>query len=89
MTEVGKAYLGRDGVVRWIGHKSKRGYFHCMWLAEEENVWYSGHPFKAGSREEGCVTEGGEVPAPQGGDTYRLVGPLGHIRECRVPEETT
>lgn len=81
LPEVGKAYLGRDGLIRWVTYQSTRGYVHLMWYHAETDAWHYGGRVKANQWENGGLSEGGEVPAPVAGDTCRFCGSLGFIRE--------
>jgi hypothetical protein len=78
--EVGKAYRGADGVLRWVYHRSTRGFFHIRWKDEESGRWNSGGIV---SRANWC---GGEVsPAPLPGSAVTLVGATGLAESYQVP----
>lgn len=70
--EVGKAYRGTDGTVRWCIKQSVRGYYECLWWDEAANVWYYGGKYKG----EGFPA-GAEVRAPQPGERYIRMGMFG------------
>ena len=46
-TLVGRASRCSDGLIRWITHKSRRGYYHLLWLNESDGVWHSGYMVRA------------------------------------------
>lgn len=79
--EVGKAYRGEDGIVRWITHRSTRGNLTVKWLEEETNVWYSGGIYRP---DEFHFLGTQEVRAPQPGETITLSGVYGTKREESV-----
>jgi hypothetical protein len=76
--EVGKAYRGTDGLVRWVTHESTRHIYSVLWLDEESSVWYSGGKYR---KNEAHYIVGPEDFAPQPGDHYILMGSLGTLRE--------
>lgn len=80
MPQVGKAYRSKtDGVVRWVVDKSTRGNYGLRWLDEKANQWHYGG--MAYPKELLAWVTGAEVPAPQPGDKYVLVGPTGVAQE--------
>lgn len=78
--KLGKAYRSKaDGVVRWVVSKSERGNYRFRWLSEKANQWHLGG--MARPKEMLAWVAGEEVPAPQPGDKYVLVGPTGVAQE--------
>ena len=77
---LGKAFRGADGIVRWVLTRSRRRQtYRVLWLDERENVWYFGGTVKV------AEWQGGEpYPAPQPGDPYQLCGALGTVRTARA-----
>lgn len=71
MIEVGKAYRGQDGVVRWARNVNRRNSYHLRWLDEERNIWHNGGVAKKDT------DLGYEVPAPQAGETVTVIGVMG------------
>ena len=84
--ELGRAYRCADGIVRWVVHRSRRGYFHLLWLVAklERGVWYSGGKMKSGDATFAAFSNAEPYPAPQPGETYVQMGVYGTPRECRV-----
>ena len=76
---VGRAFRCSDGLIRWITYKSRRGYYHLLWLNEQDGVWHSGYMVRSDKWQGGQ-----EVAAPQPGETYRLAGATGVITEYIV-----
>lgn len=83
--EVGRAYRCSDGVVRWVAHLSKRGYYHLLWLEEERNVWFEGGKMKQGDATFAAFEGAESYPAPQPGETYTQMGVYGRPRVWRLP----
>lgn len=79
---IGKAYRGRDGIVRWVIGRSRRGYYHLRWLNEEEGIWFNGGSIKADHWEQHGLGDLGEAAAPQSGDHYRMAGVMGTVYEA-------
>jgi hypothetical protein len=79
---VGKAFRCKDGVVRWVVHRSKRGRLHLRWLDEENQIWHFGSTI---SEEQFKVQIQHETLAPQPGDVFYLCGILGVVSKERVP----
>jgi hypothetical protein len=77
--EVGKAYRGTDGTVRWVVNKSTRGNYRCLCLDEREGVWVSGGVYRADR-----FPLGEPYPAPRPGETYHRAGVFGDVREFTV-----
>lgn len=73
---LGKAFRGPDGIVRWVQTRSRRRQtYRVLWLDERENVWYFGGTIHV------AAWRGGEpYPAPQPGETYQMCGALGNVR---------
>lgn len=84
--EVGRAYRCADGIVRWVTHRSRRGYFHLLWLEEERGVWFDGGKMKRGDATFAAFEGAAHYPAPGPGETYTKIGVYGHPRELRVEE---
>lgn len=81
---VGRAFRSaRDGTVRWITHRSDRGYYHMLWLNEKTGVWNLGGREKAADFAR--FYGGEEVPAPQPGETYKMAGVFGAVSSYEVP----
>ena len=76
--EVGKAYLGWDGCVRWFTHRSQRGYLHCLWR-DAEGRWHNGGSYLPGRIDFGKMMSGGEVEAPKTGDKIQRMGVYGTV----------
>ncbi len=83
--EVDKAYRGRDGLIRWVTHRSTRGYLHLLWYHEETDAWHNGGRVKEDRWDDGGLSDGGEVPAPQAGSTCKFCGAMGLIEERKLP----
>lgn len=81
-TLIGRAFRGEDGVIRWVTWASKRQFYHYLWLDEERGYWYEG-----GYAHVSTWRAADEVPAPQPGETYTLIGALGTPREMQVPKK--
>lgn len=84
--EVGEAYRCSDGIVRWVTHRSRRGYFHLLWLEEGRGVWFDGGKMKGGDATFATFDGAEPFPAPGPGETYVKVGVYGTPRECRVED---
>lgn len=84
--EVGRAYRCADGIVRWVTHRSTRGYYHLLWLEEERNVWFEGGKMKDGDATFAAFEEAEIHSAPRPGEAYTKMGVYGRPRECRVPD---
>lgn len=83
MPKVGKAYRSKaDGLVRWVVSKSDRGNYDLRWLDEARNEWH----FSGAIRPDEMLkwVAGDEVPAPQPGDKYVLIGATGNAYERTV-----
>lgn len=79
--EVGKAYRGRDGLIRWVTHRSMRNYYHLLWYHEETDAWHNGGRMTASTWEQGGCGEGGEVLAPAAGSVCKFCGVTGVMSE--------
>ena len=72
--EVGKGYRGRDGVVRWVTHRSQRGNYHLLWHDEAQDVWHNGGIIKGTLWHRGGLSDQGEAKVPQPGESYQRAG---------------
>jgi hypothetical protein len=72
---VGRAYKGKDGIVRWITDRSRRGKYRLMWR-NDAGQWSFGGTLNA-DQWPGSWADGEEVPAPQPGETITVVGAMG------------
>lgn len=77
----GKAFRGRDGLVRWLHWLSKNGNYSMRWLDEQTGIWHIGGHCK---RQHWDEMYGGDdvshlLPVP--GTSFRLMGILGTVRE--------
>lgn len=75
--EIGKAYRGRDGLIRWVRSKTVHGRLMLLMLHEESGIWHHGGALSPESWQRAGLSDGGEVPAPQPGETIRRMGTLG------------
>lgn len=82
--EVGRAYRCSDGIVRWVVHRSTRGYYHLLWLEEERGVWFEGGKIKDRDATFAAFENAKPYPAPAAGETFTKMGVYGHPRECRA-----
>ena len=80
---VGKAYRGKDGLIRWITGVSTRRYYQLLWREEADTIWQFGG-IAIAKEWPGSIADGVELPAPQMGDTYLKATALGGVRECIV-----
>jgi hypothetical protein len=76
---IGKAFLGPDGLVRWVTGLSVRGYLHELWLDGRTGVWHTGGGCKLEAWEK--YHAGPEVPRPLPGETYKRAGATGMVSE--------
>jgi hypothetical protein len=81
-SNVGRAFRGKDGTVRWITGKSRAGNYQMLWL-RSDGIWTQGGTTLAASWD-ASVYAGDEVPAPQPGETYKLAGVFDGYREVVV-----
>jgi hypothetical protein len=81
--EVGRAYRShKDGITRWVTHRSHRGYLHLLWYSEDARGWFNGG--KAKAKDWPGWYAGEEVPAPQAGDIVTMYGVFGRPDAYRV-----
>ena len=85
--ELGRAYRCSDGIVRWVVHRSKRGYYHLLWLEEERGVWFEAGKMREGDATFSAFAQAESFPSPEPGGTFTKMGAYGHPRECRVPPD--
>ena len=85
-SEVGKAYRGSDGVVRWITGKTRWGYYN-LHQDESTGIWYAGGYIQHKHWDPIAHAAGGEILAPQPGDCYLRCGPMGTVSEQVVREQ--
>jgi len=79
---IGRAFRGKDGTVRWIIGKSKARNYQMLWL-RPDGIWTQGGTAPAASWDTSAYT-GDEAPAPQPGETYKLAGVFGGYREIQA-----
>lgn len=79
---VGKAYLCRDAIVRWVTGQSTRGSYHILWREPHDDVWYFGSTWWP-DRFIPNITE--EVKPPGPGEKYKRCGVMGVVEEYRMP----
>lgn len=82
--EIGRSYIGADDVIRWFTHRSDRGYWHCLWLAQGSGTWYNGGSYHETLIERsGVLAKGLADREPKPGEEFKICGPTG-IVDSRV-----
>ena len=79
---VGRAFRGKDGVVRWITGLSTLRNYQLLWL-RPDGTWATGGVTPAASFT-ASMYFGDEVVAPQPGETYKLANVFSGYREVKV-----
>ena len=79
---VGRAFRGKDGTVRWITGKSKAKNYQMLWM-RDDGVWTQGGTCPAEAWAVSAYA-GDEVPAPQPGEIYKLAGVFCGYREVQA-----